>query len=96
MKFVDITKTFHTVSRDGLRKIIAKFGCPVKFTAMVRQLLDGILARFQNDSEFYEPFLITNGENQGCLLASALFGLMFSAMLTNALRISGCLLYYLR
>ena len=28
MPFVDITKAFDTVSRDGLWKIMAKFGCP--------------------------------------------------------------------
>ena len=28
MTFVDLTKAFDTVSRDGLWKIMAKFGCP--------------------------------------------------------------------
>ena len=36
MTFVDLTKAFDTVSREGLWKIIAKFGCPAKFIAMVR------------------------------------------------------------
>ena len=35
MTFVDLTKAFDTVSRDGLFKIMAKFGCPAKFIAMV-------------------------------------------------------------
>ena len=34
--FVDLTKAFDTVSRVGLWKIMAKFGCPAKFIAMVR------------------------------------------------------------
>ena len=29
--FVDLTKAVDTVSRDGLWKIIEKFGCPSKF-----------------------------------------------------------------
>ena len=45
MTFVDLTKAFDTVSRDGLRTIIAKFGCPTRFIAMVRQFHDGMLAR---------------------------------------------------
>ena len=32
--FVDLTKAFDTVSREGLWKIMAKFGCPAKFIAM--------------------------------------------------------------
>ena len=36
MTFVDLTKAFDTVSREGLWKIIAKVGCPAKFIAMVR------------------------------------------------------------
>ena len=36
MTFVDLTKAFDTVIRDGLWKIMAKFGCPPRFIAMVR------------------------------------------------------------
>ena len=34
MTFVDLTKAFDTVSREGFWKIMAKFGCPTKFVAM--------------------------------------------------------------
>ena len=84
MTFVDLTKAFDTVSREGLWKIMAKFGCPAKFIAMVRQFHDGMLARDQNDGEFSDPFPMTNGVKQGCVLASTLFSMMFSAMLTDA------------
>ena len=49
MTFVDLTKAFDTVSRDGLWKIMAKFGCPPRCIAMVRQFHDGMQARVQND-----------------------------------------------
>ena len=84
MTFVDLTKVFDTVSREGFWKIMAKFGCPAKFIALVRQFHDGMLARVQNDGEFSEPFPVTNGVKQGCVLASTLFSMMFSAMLTDA------------
>ena len=45
MTFVDFTKAFNTVSREGLWKIMAKFGCPTKFIVMVWQVHDGMLAR---------------------------------------------------
>ena len=84
MTFVDLTKAFNTVSRDGLWKIMAKFGCPPRFIAMVRQFHDGMQARVQNDGEFSEPFEVTNGVKQGCVLAPTLFSMMFSAMLMDA------------
>ena len=36
MTFVDLIKAFDTVSREGLWKIMVKFGYPTKFIAMVR------------------------------------------------------------
>ena len=81
--FVDLTKAFDTVSREGLWKIMAKFGCPAKFIAMVWQF-HGMLARVQNDGEFSDPFPVTNEAKQGCVLASTLFSMMFSAMLAYA------------
>ena len=78
MTFVDLTKAFDTVIRDGFWKIMAKFGCPARFIAMVRQLHDGMLARVQNDGEYSEPFLVTNGVQQGCVLATTLFSMKCS------------------
>ena len=75
MTIVDITKAFDKVSRhdDGLRKIMAKFGCPPRFIAMERQFHDSMQARVQNDGEFSEPFDVTNGVKQGCFMAPAVF-----------------------
>ena len=84
MTFVDLTKAFDTDIREGLWKIMAKFGCPTKFIAMVRQFHDGMLARVQNEGEFSDPFPVTCGVKQGCILAPTLFSMMFSAMLTAA------------
>ena len=84
LSFVDLTKAFDTVNRQGLWKIMANFGCPSKFIAMVWQFLDGTLARVQNDCKFSDPFPVTNGVKQGCVLASTLLSMMFSAMLTDA------------
>ena len=84
MTFVDLSKVFDIVSREGLWKIMAKFGCPAKFIAMVRQFHDSMLSKVQNDGEFSDPFPLKNGVKQGCVLASTHFSMMFSAMLTDA------------
>ena len=80
MTFVDLTKAFDTVSREGLWEIMAKFGCPPKFIVMVRQFHDGMLARVQNDGEFSDPFPVTIGVKQGCVLASTLFSMMLQML----------------
>ena len=77
MTVVDLTKAFDTVRRDGLWKIMAKFGCLPRFIAVVWQFHDGMQARVQNDGEFSEPFEVTNGVKQGCVMAPTLFS-MFS------------------
>ena len=41
-------------------------------------------ARVQNDGEYSEPFPVTNGVTQGCVMAPTLFRMMFSAMLKDA------------
>ena len=84
--FVDLTKAFDTVSREGLWKIMVKFGCPSTFIAIVRQFYDGMMARVLDDAEPSEAFPVTNGVKQGCVLAPTLFSMMFSAMLTDAFR----------
>ena len=84
--FVDLTKAFDTVSREGLWRIMAKYGCPSKFITIIRQFHDGMLARVQDNGETSAPFPVSNGVKQGCVLAPTLFSLMFSAMLTDAFR----------
>nr|VZI48828.1 unnamed protein product [Spirometra erinaceieuropaei] len=84
--FVDLTKAFDTVNREGLWNIMQKFGCPERFTQMVRQLHDGMMARDKDNGAVSEAFAVTNGVKQGCVLAPTLFSLMFSAMLMDAYR----------
>nr|VZI50559.1 unnamed protein product [Spirometra erinaceieuropaei] len=84
--FLDLTKAFGTVNREGLWKIMQKFGCPERFTQMVRQLHEGMLARVTDNGAVSEAFAVTNGVKQGCVQAPTLFSLMLSAMLMDAYR----------
>ena len=45
-----------------------------------------MLARVQDNGEMSQPLPVSNGVNQGCVLAPTLFSIMFSAMLTDAFR----------
>jgi len=65
---------------------MSKFGCPERFVKIVRQFHDGMMARLLDDGNASDPFSVTNGVKQGCVLAPTLFRLMFSPMLTDAFR----------
>ena len=54
--FVDLTNAFDTVSREGLWKIMGKFGCPDKFISMVRQFHNGMHARVLDDGDSSNVF----------------------------------------
>ena len=82
--YLDLTKGFDTVIREGLWRIMAKYGCQPKFITIVCLLHDGMVARVQDDGNLSEPFLVSNEVKQGCVLAPTLFSLMFSVMLTDA------------
>ena len=82
----DWTKAFDIISQDGLWKIMAKNGCPEKFFLMVCQFQDGMQAHVQDNGTFTEPFAVSSGIKQGCVLAPILFCIVFAVVLTDAFR----------
>nr|VZI39221.1 unnamed protein product [Spirometra erinaceieuropaei] len=84
--FADLTNASVKVNREGLWKIMQKFGCPVRFIQVVRQLHDGMMARVTDNGAVPEAFAVTIGVKQGCVLTPTLFSLMFTAMLMEAHR----------
>ncbi|VDK82171.1 unnamed protein product [Dibothriocephalus latus] len=84
--FVDLMKAFNMVSRDGLWKVMQKFGCAVRFTHMVRQLQVGIVARITDNGSVSKAFAMTDGVRPGCVLAPTSFSLMSSSVLMDAYR----------
>ena len=82
--FVDLLKAFDTISRDGLWEILRKIGCHDLFVDIIRSFHEGVVARVQDQEQTSEPFSVTNGTKQGCVMAPLLFKLVFSAMLNDA------------
>ena len=82
--FVDLTKAFDTVSRDGLWKILARLGCPPKFLTILRQLHEGQQGQVTHNGSLSGSFPISNGVKQGCILAPTLFSIFFSILLREA------------
>ena len=82
--YVDLTKTFDTISKESLCRFMAKYRCPRKFISITRQFHDGMQARVKDCGESSTPLGVTDRVKQGCALAPTLFSLMFSSMLTEA------------
>ena len=86
MVFVDLTKAFDTVNREALWVILSKFGCPHKFVNLIRQFHDNMTGQVLSGGEVSEPFNISNGVKQGCVLAPVLFNLFFTCVLNHAIK----------
>ena len=68
VSFIDLTKAFDTVCRDGLWQIMEKFGCPRKFTALVRQLHDGMRATVIDNGDTSDSFPITGSTKHDIII----------------------------
>ncbi|BHF74400.1 hypothetical protein SprV_0501748600 [Sparganum proliferum] len=81
-----LEKTFDPVNREGMWKLLQKFGCPGQSKHMVHQLHRRMMGRFTDNDAVAEAFAVTNGVKLGCVFAPALVSLMFSAMLMDGCR----------
>ena len=78
--FIDLTKAFDLVSRDGLFKILPLLGCPLKLLSFIKSFHDGSRGTVQYDGNRSEAFDINSGVKQGCVLApNSLQHLLFSS-----------------
>ena len=83
--FVNLTKAFNTASRKGQWQILEHLGCPQKFLDMVIQLHEDQRGQIRLNVDLSEPFHISKGVKQGCVLTPTLFSIFFSLMLKQAI-----------
>ncbi|XP_063598201.1 uncharacterized protein LOC134774734 [Penaeus indicus] len=81
--FIDFSKAFDTVSRQGLWQVLQRFGCP-EFTNINEALHTGMKANVVINTSVSKEFSVLNGVKQGCVLAPTLFALYPSVMLEVA------------
>jgi len=84
--FIDLTKAFDLVSRDGLFKILPLIGCPPKLLSFLESFHNNMHSTVRFDGNMSEAFNIRGGVKQGCVLAPTLFGIFFSVLLKHAFR----------
>ena len=82
--FIDLTKAFDFVSREGLFRILLKIGCPPKLQSMIESFHTDMKGTVQFNGSTSEPFSILSGVKQGCILAPTLFGIFFALLLKHA------------
>ena len=82
--FIDLTKAFDMVSRDGLFKILSTIGCPPKLQSMIEYFHTDTKGTVQFNDSSSEPFEIRGGVKEGCVLAPTLFGIFFGMLLKHA------------
>ena len=82
--FIDLTKAFDRVSRDGLFKLLHKIGCPLRVLHLTKSFHSNMMVTLQFDGSTSILFNIVSGVKQGCVLAPTLFGIFFSLMLKYA------------
>ena len=82
--FVDLTKAFYLVSKEGLFHLLEKIGCPQKLLKVVMSFHDDMKGSVLFDGSSSAVFPIKSGVKQGCVLASTLFGIFFSLLLSHA------------
>ena len=84
--FINLTKAFDTVNREGLWAMLSKIGCPDKFVDIIRSFHDGMLAHVIDGGDISAAFSVTSGTKQGCVLAPLLFSIFFSLLLDVAFK----------
>ena len=82
--FIDLTKAFDLLSRDGLFKILAKISCPPTLLSIIKSFHDDMMGTVLYDGATSDPFNILSGMKQGCVLAPTLFEIFFATLLKHA------------
>ena len=66
---------------DGVWFLLKRIGCPEEFFSVIQSFHDGMKVTVEEGSEKAEPFIVTSGTKQGCVLAPTLFSIFFSLKL---------------
>ena len=80
MVFIDLSKAFETVDRSTLWTLLRRYRCPETFVKIIPAFHDGAASIGGSTTE---PFEISHGLKQECVLAPTLFTLFLAALLST-------------
>ena len=85
MCFFDLKKAYDSVPRDALWLLLTRLGFPSKLVHILRGLHVNMEASVRVDGVLSEPFQVSTGLKQGCVLAPFLFNLYFNKVMHQVL-----------
>ena len=81
MGFIDLTKAFDSINRELLWEILSRYGCPPKFINILKLLHDNMSVTVIANGNTTQPFKVTSGVKQGCVIAPTLFSVFIAVVL---------------
>ena len=73
INFIDYEKTFDSVDRASLWRLLRHYGVPQKITSIIKNSYDGLKCRVVHKGQLTEAFQVQTGVRQGCLLSPFMF-----------------------
>ena len=84
--FISLTTAFNIINRKALWTVLGWMGCLWTFVKILQQFHDGMTGQVLNGGDATEPFEISYGAKQGCVLAPVLFKIFFTCMMAHAVQ----------
>ena len=81
--FIDFTKAFDLVSREGLFEILLNSVCPPNLFNIVTSFHTNTRTTIQHYGSVSDSFEIKSRVKQGCIVAPTLFRIFFAMMLNR-------------
>ena len=73
VNFIDFEKAFDSLDRETIWKLMRHYGIPEEIVLLVKRSYDGMKCRVVAGGQLSDPFEVTTGVRQGCLLSPFLF-----------------------
>jgi hypothetical protein len=83
--FIDFSAAFDSIHRESLWKALAVQGLPVKIINILRSLYDGAKSYVRVDGQLSDPFMVSTGVRQGCVISPKLFNVIINWIASRAL-----------
>ena len=80
--FVDLSKAFDTVWREGLYFKMIVSGLSTKFVKLIQSMYTNVRARIKIDNHLSREFCVRNGTKQGCNFSPSLFNLYINDLIS--------------
>ena len=85
LAFIDLRKAFDSVPRDALWRVLRAYGAPPLLVELVSDLHTGTQAAVRLGALKGEPFSVSCGVRQGCVIAPLLFNVFIDFVVRQAL-----------